>query len=71
MNNQKPNKAEIELATKIAAQITEQIFAHYNARQLITQDGKRAKISRTTLAEVAAKAFLAGSNHGKSLKGVA
>ena len=71
MNNQKPTPEEIATGANVASLLTVQTFARYEGRGLLTQDRKRAKISRTTLAEVTMNAFLHGLNHGKSMKGVA
>lgn len=56
----KPTQDDIKQARAIATEITKQVFAHYQMEERITDGGKRAAISRTTLAEAVAKGFLAG-----------
>lgn len=56
----KPTAKDIHAAQAFAAQITLEVFEHYKMEERITDGGKRAMISRTTLAEAVAKGFLAG-----------
>ena len=56
----KPTRQDIEQAKALAFEITKRVFAHYTMEERITDGGKRAMISRTTLAEAVAKGFLAG-----------
>jgi len=60
MNHKKPTEQDMAEAAAFAQKQTAQVFADYQMKELITAGGKRAMISRTTLAEQIATAFLLG-----------
>lgn len=60
MNQKKITEQDQAAAAELAMKLTAKIFADYQMKELITAGGKRAMISRTTLAEAIATGFLVG-----------